>query len=104
MPEADHHFVVRDDGKSIVYGPTGPDADSWTLSVGAEGDEYIELELGEAAMYELWTEVHNTPWPTSLQTTGKMRREIVERIEGAGAETLRDVLTLLEDLQGGGDG
>lgn len=104
MPEPDHHFVVRDDFTSIVYGPSGDtlDPDSWVLILDTEGGEHIHLELGEEAMYELWTEVHNVPWPSNTQSTEKMRRKIVERIVGAGADTLRDVLTLLEDLRGGG--
>lgn len=63
-----------------------------------------EPELEWRTPNELWTEVHDVPWPSNTQSTGNMRRKIVERIEGAGADTLRDVLTLLEDLQGGGDG
>lgn len=95
MVEPDHSFTVPDDQRSISYGPQDLDADTWILRVGTQEGERVELVLGKGAMYELWTEVHDVPWPDSRTRTGKLRREIVERIERADAETLHDVLRLL---------
>lgn len=101
MTEPDHEFDVRNDGQSIVYGPSGPDNNSWTLIVNTEAGETVHLDLAQGAMYELWEEVHNVPWPSWQQRTGSMRREIVERIETADADTLKHVVDVLYQLQDG---
>lgn len=100
MGRPDHHFHVRDDGRGISYGPAARRAETWILGFATAGGERVELELDEAAMYELWTEVHDVPWPGEPREDGKLRREIVARIERADAETMHEVLRLLDDIQG----
>jgi hypothetical protein len=96
---ATHEFTVRDDGSSIVYGPW--DDEEWMLAVSTEDGERVRLLLGEAAMYELWTEVHHTPWPRKDEPRGTLSREIVEKVNGMDEDQLREVLETVDKVGGG---
>lgn len=89
-------YRVRNDGQSLSYGPWNEDRDEWSLGISTAGDGRIRLLLGETAMYELWTEVHNTPQPGDATEEGTLVREVVERANGADAEMLRSALSVLE--------
>ncbi|MFB6218358.1 MAG: hypothetical protein ABEH77_04125, partial [Halobacteriaceae archaeon] len=97
MVEPDQEFVVRDDGRSISYGPFGDDREGWVLRVGTVDGERVDLVLGEHAMYELWTEVQNVPWPRDPQEpdTGELVHRLVEKANGADEAMLRAALAAL---------
>jgi hypothetical protein len=95
---ATHEFSVRDDGKSISYGPW--DAGEWMLGLSIEGGERVRLLLGEAGMYELWTEIHNTPWRRGTEPRDTLRREIVEKVNGMDEAQLREVLETVDAVGG----
>jgi len=97
---ATYEFGVQDDGSSIVYGPWDEDADEWMLGVSTEDGERVRLLLGEAAMYELWTETHNTPWPREAEPRGTLQREIVEKVNGMDEDQLREVLATVDEVGG----
>jgi hypothetical protein len=95
MVAPDHLFEVADSGKAISYGPGYEEDGPWCLWVTTTDGERVCLQLGEAAMYELWTEVHDVPWPGRDDDRGRLQRQIVEHIERADEETLREVLQLV---------
>jgi hypothetical protein len=97
---ATHEFRVRNDGSSIVYGPWDEDAGEWMLGLSIEGGERVRLLLGEAGMYELWTEIHNTPWRRGTEPRDTLRREIVEKVNGMDEEQLREVLETVDAVGG----
>lgn len=95
---------VRDDRRSLNYGEARTDREAWSLFVGTQDGERLELLLGEAAMYELWTEVQGRPWPDATHQTEEirtLRREIVERANGMDEEGLRATLDAIEAIQRG---
>lgn len=95
MSKATHRFTVTNDGQSISYGPTERLDTAWALTLSTKGYGQVELGLGELAMYELWTEVHDVPWPRDGTTCSDLQREIVARVQRTDEETLREVLELL---------
>jgi hypothetical protein len=87
---------------SVSYGPGYPTHDGWELRFSTEDGERVVVELDREAMYELWIEVKNTPWPRSgeeYQEHDDLLGELVERANGASTEQLRDALDAF-----GGDG
>ena len=78
--------------RSVAYGPAGAPAEEWSLRFTTEGAERVTVRLDEDAMYQLWTEVHDVPWPSTGSERDDLRREVVARAERADAGTLRDVL------------
>ncbi|WP_128478068.1 hypothetical protein [Halorussus pelagicus] len=96
---ATYEFTVENDGSSIVYGPWN-DGDEWMLALSTATGERVRLLLGEAAMYELWTETHNTPRPRAAEPRDTLSREIVEKVNGMNADQLREVLDAIEDVGG----
>lgn len=101
MDLATHEFRVRNDAQSIVYGPWDEDADEWMLGLSTEDGERVRLLFGKAAMYELWTEVHNTPWSRETEPRGTLSREIVEKVNGMDEDQLREVLETVDAVGGG---
>ena len=103
MPRPDQKLTVRDSGKAISYGPSRErDASEWMLALATEGDGRVEIHVDETAMYELWTEVHDVPWPREPTERGVLSRRLVEHAERADADQLRDALEAIgarpEDL------
>lgn len=93
MTDPDYCFVVRGDRRSVAYGPAGDDeCDVWSLGLSTTDGERVECLLDEGAMYDLWTEVHDVPWPRGVREVGDLRRRIVERIERMDEAQLRTVL------------
>jgi len=84
----------------ITYGPHRSDRDEWVLSINTTGEDRVEIVLDEDAMYELWTEVHNVPWPREPDPKGRLVREIVERINGLDSEGCRTVLDTAKEVSG----
>jgi hypothetical protein len=84
-----------DRAQSVSYGPAGSASEGWALRFGSEDGERVVVRLDEDAMYHLWTEVHNVPWPSREDDRHDLQREIVARVEEAGPETLREVLDVL---------
>ena len=101
---ADHEFIVRDDGKGIGYGPTRF-GEQWELHFATEDGERVEVRVNEPAMYELWTEVHNVPWPAKndewRERRGRLTREIVERVQTMDEEGLEAVKETIDRIEGG---
>jgi len=81
--------------RTVAYGPAGATSGEWALRFTAEDGERVSVRLDEEAMYELWTEVHNVPWPSREDDRHDLQREIVARAETAGPETLREALDVL---------
>lgn len=81
--------------RTVAYGPAGADSSEWALRFTSEDGERVTVRLDEDAMYELWTEVHNVPWPSREDDRHDLQREIVARAERADAEMLREVLNVL---------
>lgn len=99
MSKATHRFTVANDGQSINYGPSERADVAWALTLSTSGYGKVELGLGQLAMYELWTEIQDVPWPREGTTCSDLQREIVARVQRTDEETLCEVLELL-----GGDG
>jgi hypothetical protein len=104
--EREHERAIRvgDDFQSINYGPVAVDAEEWSLFIRTADGERLELRLGEAAMYELWTEVQGRPWPDrheEHETQRTLRHEIVDRVNGMDVGGLREVLDVIEAIERG---
>jgi hypothetical protein len=96
MVAPDRMFEVADSGKAISYGPGYEEDGPWCLWATTTDGERVCLQLDETAMYELWTEVHNTPWPRDGRgIEGRLRRSVVALAESADELTLRDALEVL---------
>jgi len=100
VPTPTIEYCVPDNGMSITYGPWDADGGEWSLQVGTESDRQIRLLLGEAAMYELWTEIQHVPWPRDDDPAGDLREEIVEKINGMDEDQLREVLDVVDAASG----
>ncbi|UPV75890.1 hypothetical protein M0R89_07480 [Halorussus limi] len=81
--------------RTVAYGPAASGREEWALRFTADSGERVAVRLDEDAMYALWTEVHNVPWPRDETERGDLRREVAARAERADAETLRQVLDVL---------
>ncbi|WP_168215979.1 hypothetical protein [Halorussus marinus] len=81
--------------RTVAYGPAGANSGEWALRFTSEDGERVVVRLEEDSMYELWTEVHNVPWPSREDSRHDLQREIVARAERADEEMLRDVLDVL---------
>jgi len=82
---------------SVSYGPAG-DGEEWVLAVTTESEGRVEIVLDERRMYELWTEVHNVPWPEASHHTeerSRLVRQVVHAANGADEAMLRDALEAL---------
>ena len=84
-----------EEGRTVAYGPAGPETDDWELRFTSEDGERVGVRLDGDAMYALWTEVHNVPWANREDDRHDLQREVVALAEGASAERLRDVLAVL---------
>jgi hypothetical protein len=91
---------VRDDGRSISYGPWDADGGDWALVLSTTEGKRLRLLLAEPAMHELWTEVQHVPYSRKPKPEGTLRREIVEKTAGMDADQLGDVLDAIEDAGG----
>ncbi len=81
--------------RTVAYGPAGANSGEWALRFTSEDGDRVVVRLEEDSMYELWTEVHNVPWPSREDSRHDLQREIVARAERADEEMLRDVLDVL---------
>lgn len=101
---ANHEFEVDGEGKSIGYGPARY-GEEWELHFATEDGERVEVLFSEPAMYELWTEVHNVPWPAKddewRERRGRLTREIVERVQTMDEEGLEAVKEAIDRVEGG---
>lgn len=99
MVRPDQQFEVGDRG--ISYGPGRDDEPGeWCLRL-ATDDGRIDLLLDEDAMYDLWVEVQNVPWPRDGSEKEDLRREVVEHTGRMDAEQLREVLGIIKAIQHG---
>lgn len=88
--------VVADQFGSISYGPNRQEnPGEWMLGFRTEDDGRVEVHLGEQAMYELWQEVQNVPWPRHGSAEGDLRRRLVSRANHSSEEQLRSALEAL---------
>lgn len=81
----------------ITYGPAREDDEEWTLAASVDDGGRVELTLGEAQMYHLWSEVRNVPWPAAThetETKHRLVKQVVQAANDADIETLRDMLGL----------
>ena len=91
--ERDRRHVVDDDqARSISYGPASPESDSWVLRFTTTDGETHAVQLGEDAMYELWTEVQHVPWPREKRPEAALRKTLIDRAMHADAEQLEAML------------
>lgn len=104
MTDPDHRHVVRGDRRNLSYGPARDDAPgAWSLGITTADGDRVALQLDEEAMYDLWTEVHDVPWPRDDdRAVGDLRQRIVERIERMDEPQLRVVLGAILAAQEGG--
>lgn len=92
-------YVAKDDQTACNYGPSSKLEDGWVLDVTTDGGDHVGIHFPEAAMYGLWIEVQGRPWPDRLdeqEEEAQLRRELVDRANGADAETLQDALDAME--------
>jgi len=104
MPKRDTDATthrVTDRPRSIIYGPVHgtPEAIAYELALHTDAGENVEIRLSGQAMYELWVETKNTPWPDSSAERAEkdaLLGRLVDRAQGADTETLRDAVDVLE--------
>lgn len=89
-----HRFQFGGHRPAVTYGPSNG-VGEWVLSVSTESGR-VEIELGEAAMWDLWLEVRGVPWP-GAENDGKDRlvRRLVQAANDADREMLFDALEAL---------
>jgi len=82
-------------GLGVTYGPAR-DADGYVLTSITDGGR-VELVLPEPAMYTLWTEVRNTPWPDySVDDDRDVRLDhLVQLANDASDERLDEAVAVL---------
>lgn len=99
----EREYVAEDDEKACNYGPSAKLDDGWVLDVTTDDGGHVDVHFPEGAMYGLWVEVQGQPWPDRLDDQAEeadLRRELVERANGADAETLHEAL---EAIKGAAD-
>jgi len=91
-----HEYRVAEDRPAISYGPAPDREAAWRLAA-TTGYERVELLVGKQAMYELWTEVRNVPWPNPQKPRehDRLVRQVVHAANDADAEMLEDALAAL---------
>jgi hypothetical protein len=78
-------FRTDDSRPSVSYGPAGPDADAWTLSINCE-DDRVDILVDEDSMYDLWVEVRGVPWPgRNNETEDRLVPQLVHAANGPDA-------------------
>lgn len=90
---------VFEDHRHVSYGPA-PAGDNWTLTFTDDELGRVEIVLDKHAMYELWIEVADVPWPREPRESGRLQREIVHRTRGMDEEMLENVLGYIEEEYG----
>lgn len=94
---ADCQHLVAGDRGSVSYGPARDhDPGEWMLGFTTQNGCF-EVLLDEAAMYELWIEIQDVPWPRETTGAGELRRQLVELASGASAERLGAALDALRE-------
>ncbi|WP_435147195.1 hypothetical protein [Halobaculum sp. P14] len=84
------------EARTVAYGPLGFEGAPWVLRFQTETAGRVSVRFDETAMYELWTEVHNVPWPGGRpETRSDLQREVVALAEGADEEMLQDAVAAL---------
>jgi hypothetical protein len=96
-----HNHPVR---PVFSYGPLyqndEDDDEEWLLGVTTAEAGRVEIVVDERAMYELWIEVQDVPWPRRREPRDTLVRETVERVNRMDAEGCRDVLDAAKRVTG----
>lgn len=100
MVEPDFEYLVEGD-RTFSYGPFR-DHPTAAFCLGAVTDQgRVDLLVDEEAMYDLWTEVKDRPWPRDEREKAALRTEIVEITGGMDEAQLREVLGILKAIEHG---
>jgi hypothetical protein len=91
--------TVSEEPPRLSYGPTLENQDGvYVLGVTTDADERVDVVFGRQAMYRLWTEVKDRPWPDPSHHDAerdRLVRQVVHLANGADEEMLREAIAVL---------